>query len=69
MMLHPYHLNQTTQNRKKQIRQNKKQNHKVKVEIYTSSIIQAEQLIFRNIYLYTYKYRHVTIIGKKEAWM
>lgn len=68
MMLHPYHLNQITQNRKKkQIRQNKKQNHKVKVEIYTSSIIQAEQLIFRNIYLYIYKYRHVTIITKKEA--
>lgn len=28
--------------------------------------IQTEQVIFRNMYVYTYTYMHVTIKGKKK---
>lgn len=35
--------------------------------IHRSNIIQTEQVIFRNVYVYSYTHVHVRISGEKEA--
>ena len=35
--------------------------------IHTSNIIQTEHIIFRNIFVYTYSYMHITTISEKRG--
>lgn len=38
------------------------------LKTYTQITFQTEQVIFRNIYVYTYAYIHVTMISEKRDY-